>query len=87
MRKIVTGRRLAIRVDADTLLSVPPMRPDIPSDARVRILEAVLVRNVGLADTLIRIETDILEGRERKAGAYGLRLDANPYTAELNEAA
>lgn len=87
MRRIVTGPRVAIRVDNDTLLSVPPMRPDIPRDARVKILEAVLRREVGLAHTLIQIETEILEAKDRKARMSGIRLDLNPYTSELNEAA
>ncbi|MCW2901710.1 MAG: hypothetical protein JWO67_3975 [Streptosporangiaceae bacterium] len=51
-RRIVTaapGQRLAIRVDANTLLAVPPMHPDLPSKVRVLIFEYVLRRQIGLA--------------------------------------
>lgn len=39
--------RYAIRVDADTLLAVPPMNPKTPHITRVRILEYVLRRQIG----------------------------------------
>lgn len=52
MRKIVTGPRLAIRVDAATLLAVPPMHPDTPRAVRVRVFEHVLRGQLGLAQAV-----------------------------------
>lgn len=82
------GRPLCIVLADGTRLAVPPMRPDLPGDARRQIFDAVLRRQLGLADTLIRIETDLLEGRERKAGHDLARLiSQRPNHVELNEAA
>lgn len=52
MRRIVTGDRLAIRVDSRTLLSVPPIPPGTTSERRVKILELVLRRQLTLAELL-----------------------------------
>lgn len=65
MRRIVTGDRLAIRLDDNTLLSVPPMRPDLPPEVRVKVFEYVLRGQLGLAETVAQIEADVIEGRER----------------------
>lgn len=65
MRRITTGDRLAIRVDGDTLLAVPPMKYRLPSTVRVKVFEYVLRRQLGLAQALIDIENDLIEGRER----------------------
>lgn len=62
MRRIVTGPRLAIRVDADTLLAVPPIHPGTPREVRVRILEAVLRRQVGEAQMLAEAVREDAEG-------------------------
>lgn len=65
MRHTITGHRLAIRVDADTLLAVPPMRPDLPREVRVKVFEYVLRGQLGLAETVAQIEADVIDGRER----------------------
>lgn len=65
MRHIVTGDRLAIRLADGTLLAVPPLDPRLPRAARIRVLEYVLRRQPGLAQTVAQIELDIIEGRER----------------------
>lgn len=44
--------RIAIRVDDDTLLSVPPMHPKTPHAIRVQVLELVLRRLYGEAHDL-----------------------------------
>lgn len=65
LRKTVTGERLAIRVDEDTLLAVPPMKYPLPRGIRQQVLEYVLRRQIGMAQALIDIENDLIEGRER----------------------
>lgn len=62
MRHITTGPRLAIRLDEDTLLAVPPIHPHTPRHVRVRILEYVLRRQVGLAQMLAESVADDLDG-------------------------
>lgn len=59
MRRIVTGARLAIRVQGSTpardiLLAVPPIPPGTPREVRVRALEYVLRRQPGLAEAAIQ---------------------------------
>jgi hypothetical protein len=44
--------KYAIRVDADTLLAVPPIHPGTSRADRVRVLEYVLRRQPGMADLL-----------------------------------
>lgn len=69
MRHILTpgpGRSAAIRLDDDTLLSVPPMHPDTPGSIRVRIFEYVLRRQVGLAWDLAVMADEEIRHRNRK---------------------
>lgn len=86
MRKIVTGRRLAIRLADGTLLAVPPMRPDTPSAVRVRVFEYVLRRQPGLAEIAAQIAADAKTGgdeRDRLASMMG----EQPYKASLMDKA
>jgi hypothetical protein len=65
MRLMTTGLRLAILLDDGTLLAVPPMRPDLPSAVRVRVFEYVLRGQLGLAETVVQIESDRMDSEER----------------------
>lgn len=58
------GGRLAIRVDADTLLAVPPLHPGTAPDVRAVIFEYVLRRQIGLACVLAEHDADRLNGVE-----------------------
>lgn len=60
--------RYAIRVDADTLLAVPPIPPGTPRPTRVRILEYVLRRQPGLAQIYAQ---EAAEAAARAAGTFG----------------
>lgn len=72
MRRIVTGPRLAIRVDADTLLAVPPIHPGTPKDVRARILEYVLRRQPGMAHQLAEdVAEDIRRTDRRRRDLLG----------------
>lgn len=73
------GQRLAIRIDDDTLLAVPPMDPRLPRTARVRILEYVLRRQPGLAHTTAQVEVDIIEARERSDGRLAALISETPH--------
>lgn len=60
------GHPLCIVMPDGRRLAVPPMRPDFPSHIRQRIFEYVLRGQVGLADTIARIEADVMDGREKR---------------------
>lgn len=62
MRRIITGRRLAIRVDDDTLLAVPPMHDRTPREVRVKVFEYVLRRQPALAHMLADIASEEVDG-------------------------
>lgn len=79
MRKIVTGDRLAIRVDEHTLLAVPPMPKGIPSDVRVKVFEYVLRRQPGLAEVIAQIAIDAMKQREQHVDGLGLLIAEAPY--------
>lgn len=80
MRKIVTGDRLAIRVDERTLLAVPPMPKGIPSDVRVRVFEYVLRRQPGLAEATAQIAIDAMRQRDELVPGLGLLIAQAPYS-------
>lgn len=60
------GQRLAIRVDADTLLSVPPMHPKTPHALRVQVLELVLRGLYGEAHDLAMDTAEAIVRTARK---------------------
>lgn len=78
-RKIVSGARLAIRVDDRTLLAVPPLHPNTPSTVRVKVFELVLLRQPGLAKYIADTASDALDGidgaRERLSSLISERPD------------
>lgn len=78
------GRPLCIPVYAPTgerlLLAVPPMRRDLPREARVRILEYVIRRQIGLAETTAQIEADIIEGREQRGKRLISMISETPHS-------
>lgn len=90
MRSITTGRRLAIR-HGDVLLAVPPIHPNTPREIRVRILEYVLRRQVGLAQMLAEATADDIEGvtpeRARLAALLSLTPHRNARGAQAAQAA
>lgn len=59
-----TTDRLAIRVDAATLLAVPPMHPHTPRATRILVFEYVLRRQIGLAAMVAQATADDLEGTQ-----------------------
>jgi len=69
MRRIVTAPKLAIRVDENTLLAVPPLPPNTPREVRVKVFEYVLRRQPGLAQMTAEIA---LAADENKRKALGL---------------
>lgn len=73
--------RLAVRVDGDTLLAVPPLDPRLPRFTRRQVFDAVLRRQPGLAQTIADIELDVIEGREKTVGKRASALMAEqPYS-------
>lgn len=89
-RRIISpaaGQRLAIvALDSqgrEVRLAVPPFRQDIPREARVRIFEYVLRRQIGLAQAVVDIETELLESRERAGSRIARIMSSRPYVAEL----
>lgn len=86
MRKIVTGRRLAIRLPDGTRLAVPPMSPNTPPKTRQLVFEYVLRRQPGLAEITAQIAADASSGadaRDRLASMMG----EQPYKASLMDKA
>lgn len=79
MRRIVTGPRLAIRVDEDTLLAVPPMDPSTPSAVRVKVFEYVLRRQPGLAQMIAEFAHDAQNERRKVLGVTADMLSELPY--------
>ncbi|QJY51242.1 hypothetical protein [Pseudonocardia broussonetiae] len=79
MRHITTAPRLAIRLDDDTLLAVPPIHPHTPRHTRVRILEYVLRRQVGLAQMLAEEAADDIEGVSREHDRLSAVLRQTPH--------
>jgi hypothetical protein len=56
----------------DTVLVVPYIHPETPRAARVKIYEAVLRRQFGLADCLAEIETELIEHSVSRRHRLGL---------------
>lgn len=79
MRRIITGERLAIRVDDRTLLAVPPMHPRTPRDIRVQIMEYVLRRQFGLAHMIAETTRDDLDGVSDTRASIASLLGQTPH--------
>lgn len=79
MRHIITGDRVAIRVDDGTLLAVPPMHPRTPSTVRVQVLEYVLRRQIGLAQMLAETCADDIEGVSPERARLAAMLGETPH--------
>lgn len=62
--RIGAGVRRAIRTDDGRLLAVPPLPATLPSVDRVRVYEAVLRGDLGLAATLAEVAADVAAGRD-----------------------
>lgn len=71
--------KYAIRVDADTLLAVPPMHPATPRATRVRVLEYVLRRQIGLAHLLADDARDTIEHRGAVLGRIASLMGETPH--------
>ncbi|MGE3414106.1 MAG: hypothetical protein AB7L91_18015 [Dehalococcoidia bacterium] len=87
MRKIVTGPRLAIRVDADTLLAVPPMHPHTPRDVRVRVFEYVLRRQPALAAMLAEASAHEVDGIAPEMARLAALMGETPWSSRRRAAA
>lgn len=85
MRKIVTGRRVAIVLADGTLLAVPPMPAHAPSAVRVKIFEYVLRRQPGLAEITAQIAADANTGGDAH-DRLAVLMNSAPYTSSLMEA-
>jgi len=79
MRKIVTGPRLAIRVDADTLLAVPPVHPHTPRDVRVRVFEYVLRCQPALAAMLAETTEHEVDGAAPEMSRLAAMMGETPH--------
>lgn len=81
MRKTLTTThgRIAIRVNKDTLLAVPPMHPHTPSAVRVQIFELVLRRQPGLAQTVAETWADSRAGVDGARDRLAHLLAETPY--------
>lgn len=73
------GGRLALRVDADTLLAVPPMHPGTARSVQERILDYVLRRQIGLAALLAEDERDRLDGVEGARSRLAYLMGETPH--------
>lgn len=87
MRKITTGYRLAIRVDADTLLAVPPMHPHTPREVRVRVFEYVLRRQVGLAALVAETTAHEIDGVAPEMARLAAIMGETPWASRRKAAA
>ena len=83
MRKIVTGHRLAIRVDDRTLLAVPPMHPDTPRNVRIQVFELVLRRQIGLAQIVADSATDAMGGVEGARARLAALISEAPHRGSV----
>ena len=78
-RRTITGARIAIRKDADTLLAVPPMPPGTPSAVRVKVFELVLRGLVGEAQIVLQGVSDGLDGSAGARDRLAAMISEAPY--------
>lgn len=73
------GERLSIRVDADTLLAVPPMHRATPPATRQQVFSYVLRRQYGLAASIAEDARSAIEQRGRRRAMLAQLMAETPH--------